>query len=644
MSMSLPPLRRLLGIGSLALACLLAGPASAGVPRPPQDADDLEALAADDPMAVIQLSEQIIQSLGPDLKKLGESVLNLALPSGEARKIFEERVRVTDVVKPANKDGGRTLMEGAVRSVPWQVAERSQLLNRKRMAIWSELLGSVHFFEHAKFTIVRGYPLKSRKEGFEADVKFEGLARTASDGYVFARAHLRIGWGSARGAERAVGLIREWETQDLECTTADALLFEEVLDASLPSEALRQRARRSIHEELIVKLFHHETEPPPWFTAASWDRHPGLSVVDVDRDGLDDLYLMPRWGKNMLLHNRGDGTFDEIAEKLGLDLEDHCSAAIFADFDNDGDADAIIGRTQAPSRYLVQEEGRFVDRSDWVKGDLPYLVSSVSAVDYDRDGLLDVYLSTYAAAMIQGELNVSTVGRGSSTSFARVKGRLLPDFLSEEDSRELFSIYESRGHPIIDRPGPPNVLLHNEGRGRFSVVAGDHPLRSWRNTYQSTWADVDGDGDADLYVANDFAPNSLYRNDGGGKFVDVTEETGTSDIGVGMGVTFGDYDNDGRQDLYVSNMFTKAGQRITAQVRDLDPRITLMTRGNSLFRNRAVGFERVSGLVPPALLVEAAGWAWGAQFVDLDNDGLLDLFAPNGYYTAPEKIAIPVDT
>ena len=145
------------------------------------------------------------------------------------------------------------------------------------------------------------------------------------------------------------------------------------------------------------------------------------------------------------------------------------------------------------------------------------------------------------------------------------------------------------------------------------------------------------------YLANDFAVNSLMRNDGAAGFVDVGKETGTTDIGFGMGASWGDYDNDGRADLYVSNMFSKAGRRITGSLKEIDPRFALMARGNSLFHNTDSVFEKVSGLEAPALQVEKAGWSWSGQFVDFDNDGWLDVHALSGYYSAPPEVAVKVD-
>jgi hypothetical protein len=339
----------------------------------------------------------------------------------------------------------------------------------------------------------------------------------------------------------------------------------------------------------------------------------GVAPWDVDGDGFVDLAIANDTVPNFLFRNRGDGTFEEIAAQVGLDIADHTSSALFADFDNDGDSDVFLGRTLARSRYLVNEGGRFVDRSETlVAAALPALVSSISAVDYDGDGLLDVYLSTYA-----------------------IDDDLQEDFLPPAARQEIGRRWKAGGHLFRDRPGPPNVLLRNLGEGKFGVAPNSGALEVWRNTFQSTWSDYDADGDMDVYLANDFAPNNLIRNDGSGVFTDVTAETGTADIGFGMGASWGDYDNDGAHDLYVTNMYSTAGRRITAEAGALGAELAAMARGNSLLRNRPGRFTRVSGLEPPALLVERAGWGWGSQFLDVDNDGDLDIHALSGYYTAP---------
>ena len=99
---------------------------------------------------------------------------------------------------------------------------------------------------------------------------------------------------------------------------------------------------------------------------STW-QHSSISAADVDGDGWDDLYLTQRWGANMLLRNRGDGTFEDAAGKFGLDVKDFCNCSLFADFDNDGDQDAFIGRSLEPSLYLVNEGGRLGGRVDAIR-------------------------------------------------------------------------------------------------------------------------------------------------------------------------------------------------------------------------------------------------------------------------------------
>ena len=142
--------------------------------------------------------------------------------------------------------------------------------------------------------------------------------------------------------------------------------------------------------------------------------------------------------------------------------------------------------------------------------------------------------------------------------------------------------------------------------------------------------------------ANDFAPDQLLRNDGAEGFRDITREAGIVALNFGMGVTWGDYDNDQRMDLYVSNMYSKAGTRITSQIEGLDPRFADLARGNYLYRNTPSGLQLVSGNAP-ALEVAKAGWSWGGQFTDVDNDGSLDIYVSSGYYSVPAEYETTVD-
>lgn len=412
------------------------------------------------------------------------------------------------------------------------------------------------------------------------------------------------------------------------------LLFGEVLDSVLGPEVAAQ-AKRSVHEEIrLAKLLDKDNktfkEPHKHFTLEALDRHPGIAVVDLDRDGFDDIYFLADYGRDMFFRNRGDGTFEEIAAKLGLDLEGHNSSAIFADFDNDGHLDVFIGRTLARSLYMHWENGRFVDRSAWIRnGQLPYFASSVTAADYDGDGLLDVYFGTYASHMAYWEQN-------------KFDPKVFTDHLPREDIAELEGMMQKLDNPYTNLPGPPNVLLRNLGEGKFEIVK-DAGLRVFKNTYQATWGDFDRDGKPDMFLANDFSQPTLFHNRGGGKFADVTKEMGLANARFGMGATWGDYDNDGRMDLYVAAMSSKAGRRVIGQLPKVDPRFAVMAAGNALYRNIPNGFDKVSGASAPKLQVEQSGWDWGAQFVDLNNDGFLDIFSLSGYYSAPKQVETDFD-
>ena len=186
--------------------------------------------------------------------------------------------------------------------------------------------------------------------------------------------------------------------------------------------------------------------------------------------------------------------------------------------------------------------------------------------------------------------------------------------------------------------GGSNVLLRNDGDFRFVNVTRqtglDHNNTRW--SFAAAWQDYDRDGDLDLYVSNDFGRNNLYRQDADG-FRDVAAETGVEDIASGMPAAWGDYNRDGYADIYVSNMFSAAGNRVAYQRRFEQigagaavAQVKRMARGNTLFANTGDGrFDDVS----ESASVTMGLWAWGSKFVDLNNDGWLDLVVANGYFT-----------
>ncbi len=202
------------------------------------------------------------------------------------------------------------------------------------------------------------------------------------------------------------------------------------------------------------------------------------------------------------------------------------------------------------------------------------------------------------------------------------------------------------------KSGGPNILFRNQGAWNFEDVTDQVGLGedNVRLSYASAWEDFDNDGDPDLYIANDFAKNQLFRNDlksdAGSNlatphFVDVAEQTGTQDQAGGMSVSWSDQNRDGLMDLYVGNMFSSAGNRVTTQeqfkasqnegVRGI---FTRFSRGNSLFVNRGDGSFEDAG--------EDAGvamgrWAWSSCFADVNNDGWQDILIANGFITGETR-------
>jgi len=599
-------------------------------------------------LATLDRSENLLQQISAQaLPLLASDIHQGQLPTAPVRSLFADTVITVDLEPSVETTAATTEIQRQL----WPTAPPARLATSD-IQLWSPLFAKVHTYSYAKFHIESADFLDAEERTYQTQVSFDAQAQTMIGEHAQIHANLSIHWQQEPGGNWQ---IHRWETESMELLTRTQPLFIEVLDQALPRDEDRTRARTSHHADLVRQSFRDSTfiGPHRYFTRQAYDRHPGISVVDIDSDGFDDIYVAVRRGNNMLWHNRGDGTFVERASDFGLDIENHTSCALFADFDNDGDQDALLGRTLVPSLYLINENGRFVER-DLGTDVLPTLVASISTADYNQDGLLDVYFSTYAMRMM---LDAIKAGRHADPLGG---GELLADFLPAGLARQLYRLsYDRIGNLAHDAPGPPNILLHNIGAGDFAPAATApsnksktdrakppphaHHASIWRNTLQATWADFDLDGDPDLYLANDFAANNLLRNDGGA-FVDITTASGTADLGFGMGASWGDYDANGRQDLYVTNMHSSAGRRVTAAAGHSAAAFAPLARGNSLFRNDTNGFTRVSGVQKSTLPVENGGWGWGGQFVDFDNDGDLDIYAPNGYYTPPREVAIAEDS
>ena len=506
--------------------------------------------------------------------------------------------------------------------------------------IWAPVLDTYQFESCQIGTVGSRFVGKD----FQTDMKFEGRFRDQDNRMIGIVAHQTLQWSEV---SPDTWRIKQWVQNDFEILVAHEPLFEDVTEAAIPDAAIRQRVQSSSIQTMLLKNIKSASsngiKPPSkkYKGHADWEsssQYPGVSVVDIDRDGFDDLFVTDRWQSAQLLRNRGDGTFEDITVASGLNVERLCCCALFADFDNDGDSDVFVGGTLEPCQYFENIDGKFqLDESLLEELEGMVLVVSGAVADVNGDGLLDIYLSTYGSGVGRQESFQTPGDLGTwSDSIVRVEDRL------------KMRLTVQRSYKYVDRGGPPNVLLLNDG-GKLKRAKIDDDLAQWHQSYQSVWADFDSDGDPDLYVCNDFAPDCFLRNETQRgsmkpKFVVATDDlVARGSMCFGMGAHWGDFNDDGLLDLYVSNMYSKAGGRILASFPDADERVQVSARGSFLYENQGGTFKQVAGLESDSQHVSKIGWSYGGQFGDFDNDGHLDIYVPSGFFTPPTEIQKPGD-
>lgn len=315
----------------------------------------------------------------------------------------------------------------------------------------------------------------------------------------------------------------------------------------------------------------------------------GVSVADFDGDGWPDLYFTnSRFGQpNALYRNRGDGTFEDVAANAALaDLnrpgEGVSMGSVWGDFDNDGREDVLVYRYGYLALFK-NLDGRFQDVT--AAAGLRRWVNSNGAIwlDYDRDGFLDLYVTAYFRDEI--------------------------DFWNLATTRIMHHSFEFASN------GGKNVLFHNLGDGKFEDVTDRLGVGSTRWSLAAASADFNDDGWPDIYLANDYGPEELYLNDRGQRFT-LTTAGLESESKSGMSVSLGDVYNRGRLDVFVTNISERG----------------YLFQNNNLRLNRMPDAARFTNVADAT--VADAGWAWGAQFGDLNNDGSNDLFVANGFISA----------
>ncbi|GIW89081.1 MAG: hypothetical protein KatS3mg108_3405 [Isosphaeraceae bacterium] len=336
----------------------------------------------------------------------------------------------------------------------------------------------------------------------------------------------------------------------------------------------------------------------------------GLALIDADGDGWLDVVVgqgallpedkAPEPRPTTLYRNLGGGQFEDVTETAGLRFREFSQGMAVGDYDGDGRDDLFLAGFGRSALYRNLGDGRFADVTDSA-GVAGYgWPSSCAFADLDGDGDLDLYVVHYLAD------TVDAFGRATVRCNA-VEGRV--------------------GYcpPQAHRP-EADVLYRNNGDGTFTDVSVEAGLASAPAPGLGlAIADLDGDGRLDVFIANDQAPNQAWRNLGGLRFEDRASDWGlalgeTGETRAGMGVAAGDYDEDGRLDLLVTNFYEEP---------------------DTLFRQVAPGlFQPVSAEARLAVPSRTT-LSFGTAFLDADSDGRLDLFVANGHINDVRPLGIP---
>jgi hypothetical protein len=346
--------------------------------------------------------------------------------------------------------------------------------------------------------------------------------------------------------------------------------------------------------------FEHVSSPDKRYIVESMSG--GVAVLDYDNDGLLDIYfvnsltvdVLKANGKtaSILYRNTGNGTFADVTTKAGVGDVGWGMGVAVGDYNNDGFDDLYVTCVGPNHLFKNNGNGTFSDVTKTAGVSDPRWSTGASFVDYDNDGKLDLMVANYVAFDFQ---NLPEFG----------KGRLC----------------QYKGIPVQCGPrglrGDGDTLYHNEGDGTFTDVSKKAGVADPNGYYGMgvICTDFDEDGLVDIFVANDSTPNFLYKNNGDGTFKEIGFPAGVAVNENGseqgsMGVTLGDYDHDGKLDLFVTNF-------------DDDY--------NTLYHNDGQGSFTDVSYAAKVAAVSLPYVGWGTKFFDYDNDGWADIFVANGH-------------
>ena len=355
----------------------------------------------------------------------------------------------------------------------------------------------------------------------------------------------------------------------------------------------------------------------------------GVCIGDFDADGRPDIFLTGQAGPDRLFRQVAPLVFEDVTAAAGLMGADVWSAgATFADYDGDGALDLFVCSYDAPNRlYHNRGDGTFVDVA--AEAGLDFSGASVMAgfADYDGDGDLDVFLVTNR--LYPGP------GRDEPRTVHDAEGRVMVVPEQAEAYAVQERLIDGEVQKFVVKVGQRDRLYRNEGDGTFTEVAQAAGIAGNDAGLSATWWDYDRDGFPDLYVSNDFwAADCLYHNEGDGTFRDVARTALPHTPWFSMGADFADVDGDGRFDLLAADMSPTTHVMAKIMMGDMgDSRWFLESAEprqymrNALYLGTGTGrFMEVAYLAG----LDSTDWTWSVKFGDLDADGREDVFFTNG--------------
>jgi hypothetical protein len=345
--------------------------------------------------------------------------------------------------------------------------------------------------------------------------------------------------------------------------------------------------------------FQHHAAPEKKFIVESMSG--GVALFDFDNDGLPDIYFVdsltvatasdPSAARSALYRNLGNDRFEDVTEKAGVGHPGWGMGVCAADVDGDGWDDLYVTALGGNTLYRNRHDGTFLDVTDAAGAAVGGWSTGCGFADYDHDGDLDLFVSRYVKIDLK---DLPQFGKGKTCEYRGVPVQCGPRGL----------------------PGESDVLLRNDGAGRFTDVTAKAGVSDAAGRFGLgvAWFDANDDGWLDLFVANDSGPNFLYLNQKDGTFKDSAFPLAVAVSADGaeqgsMGVAVGDYDGSGRFSLWVTNF----SEEYNALYHNDGDRFTDLS-----FRSRTA-----------AASLPYVGW--GNAFLDYDNDGWLDLLAVNGH-------------